>query len=106
MKSQYRILNMGSCEELTWKYLALEQFTPQVLERCAPADRLFNRRDDEEKLPWQTAHWSGARAPHPMPWYYKSVYASLREGAPLNAWDEKTFYGGGAQGYTDYPALV
>ena len=30
----------------------------------------------------------------------------LREGAPLNAWDEKTFYGGGAQGYTDYPALV
>lgn len=73
----------GSCGELTWKYLAVEQFTPQVLERCAPADRLFNRRDDEEKLPWQTAHWSGARAPHPMPWYYKSVYASLREGAPL-----------------------
>ncbi|WP_019561031.1 alkene reductase [Caldimonas manganoxidans] len=30
----------------------------------------------------------------------------LREGAPLNAWDVKTFYGGGAQGYIDYPALV
>ena len=30
----------------------------------------------------------------------------LREGAALNAWDSKTFYGGGAQGYTDYPALV
>jgi N-ethylmaleimide reductase len=30
----------------------------------------------------------------------------LREGAALNAWDSKTFYGGGAQGYIDYPALV
>jgi len=29
----------------------------------------------------------------------------LREGAPLNAWDKATFYGGGEQGYTDYPAL-
>jgi 2,4-dienoyl-CoA reductase-like NADH-dependent reductase (Old Yellow Enzyme family) len=26
-------------------------------------------------------------------------------GSPLNAWDPKTFYSGGAQGYTDYPAL-
>ena len=25
--------------------------------------------------------------------------------SPLNAWDPKTFYSGGAQGYTDYPAL-
>ncbi|WP_399678324.1 alkene reductase [Xenophilus sp.] len=29
----------------------------------------------------------------------------LREGAPLNAWDKATFYGGGEQGYIDYPAL-
>lgn len=29
----------------------------------------------------------------------------LRENAPLNAWDSKTFYGGGEQGYTDYPTL-
>ncbi len=29
----------------------------------------------------------------------------LRENAPLNAPDQKTFYGGGAEGYTDYPAL-
>lgn len=29
----------------------------------------------------------------------------LREGAPLNEWDMKTFYGGGEKGYTDYPAL-
>lgn len=29
----------------------------------------------------------------------------LREGAPLNALDMKTLYGGGAAGYTDYPAL-
>ena len=29
----------------------------------------------------------------------------LRTGAALNAWDMKTFYGGGAAGYTDYPAL-
>lgn len=29
----------------------------------------------------------------------------FRRGAPLNAPDTKTFYGGGAQGYTDYPAL-
>ncbi|HEY1394375.1 MAG TPA: alkene reductase [Methylibium sp.] len=29
----------------------------------------------------------------------------LREGAPLNAPNSKTFYGGGAEGYTDYPTL-
>lgn len=29
----------------------------------------------------------------------------LREGAPLNEANRKTFYGGGAEGYTDYPAL-
>ncbi len=29
----------------------------------------------------------------------------LRRGAPLNAWDKATFYGGGAKGYTDYPTL-
>jgi len=27
-------------------------------------------------------------------------------GAPLNRYDRKTFYGGGAKGYTDYPALA
>jgi N-ethylmaleimide reductase len=30
----------------------------------------------------------------------------LREGAPLNAWRTDTFYGGGAEGYTDYPFLA
>jgi N-ethylmaleimide reductase len=29
----------------------------------------------------------------------------LKRGAPLNAPDKATFYGGGAEGYTDYPAL-
>jgi N-ethylmaleimide reductase len=29
----------------------------------------------------------------------------LKKGAPLNEWDKATFYGGGAKGYTDYPAL-
>ncbi len=29
----------------------------------------------------------------------------LRTGADLNEPDSATFYGGGAQGYTDYPAL-
>jgi N-ethylmaleimide reductase len=29
----------------------------------------------------------------------------LREGAPLNPPNEETFYGGGAEGYTDYPTL-
>ncbi len=29
----------------------------------------------------------------------------LRRNAPLNAWDKDTFYGGGAEGYTDYPSL-
>ncbi len=27
------------------------------------------------------------------------------QNAPLNEWDASTFYGGGAEGYTDYPAL-
>ncbi|MFZ2959024.1 MAG: alkene reductase [Candidatus Ozemobacteraceae bacterium] len=26
--------------------------------------------------------------------------------APLNGWNEKTFYGGGSKGYTDYPTLA
>ncbi len=30
----------------------------------------------------------------------------LRSAAPLNAWDKGSFYGGGAHGYTDYPALA
>ena len=30
----------------------------------------------------------------------------LRSGAPLAAADQSTFYGGGARGYTDYPALA
>ena len=30
----------------------------------------------------------------------------LRSGAPLNDWDTRTFYGGDARGYTDYPALA
>lgn len=29
----------------------------------------------------------------------------LRTNAPLNAWDQRTFYGGGEKGYIDYPAL-
>jgi N-ethylmaleimide reductase len=29
----------------------------------------------------------------------------LREDKPLAAFDKKTLYGGGAVGYTDYPAL-
>ena len=29
----------------------------------------------------------------------------LRSGAPLNRYDRPTFYGGGANGYTDYPAI-
>jgi N-ethylmaleimide reductase len=29
----------------------------------------------------------------------------LKTGAPLSEWDKNTFYGGGAKGYTDYPAL-
>lgn len=30
----------------------------------------------------------------------------LQLGAPLNEWDAHTFYGGGEQGYVDYPALA
>ncbi|HLH11828.1 MAG TPA: alkene reductase [Methylovirgula sp.] len=30
----------------------------------------------------------------------------LRVGAPLNPFDQATFYGGGAKGYTDYPTLA
>ena len=30
----------------------------------------------------------------------------MKSGAPLNQWDQTTFYGGTAKGYTDYPALA
>jgi N-ethylmaleimide reductase len=33
------------------------------------------------------------------------LVARLRTNAPLNTPDQPTFYGGGAKGYTDYPAL-
>ncbi len=33
------------------------------------------------------------------------LVARLRSNAPLNTPDQATFYGGGAKGYTDYPAL-
>jgi len=33
------------------------------------------------------------------------LVARLRTGAPLNAPDKSTFYGGGAKGYIDYPFL-
>jgi len=33
------------------------------------------------------------------------LVARLKNGAPLNPWDEGTFYGGGERGYTDYPFL-
>jgi 2,4-dienoyl-CoA reductase-like NADH-dependent reductase (Old Yellow Enzyme family) len=31
--------------------------------------------------------------------------ARIKTGAPLNEPDPETFYGGGAKGYVDYPAL-
>ena len=34
------------------------------------------------------------------------LVARVRRGAPLNAPDRATFYGGGAHGYTDYPVLA
>lgn len=33
------------------------------------------------------------------------LVARLEIGAPLNEWDQSTFYGGDEKGYTDYPAL-
>ncbi|KAF2411474.1 alkene reductase, partial [Microbacterium sp. B35-04] len=34
------------------------------------------------------------------------VVERIRSGAPMNDADPATFYGGGAAGYTDYPALA
>jgi len=34
------------------------------------------------------------------------LVARLKSGAPLNATDRATFFGGGERGYTDYPALA
>jgi N-ethylmaleimide reductase len=33
------------------------------------------------------------------------LVARLKQGGPFNQPDKSTFYGGGAKGYTDYPAL-
>jgi hypothetical protein len=33
------------------------------------------------------------------------LVARFAANAPLNAWDDQTFYGGGAKGYIDYPTL-
>ena len=35
----------------------------------------------------------------------KDLPARLSANAPLNTPDRQTFYGGGARGYIDYPAL-
>ena len=37
---------------------------------------------------------------------YPDLGRRLREDAPWNPLDMKTLYGGGATGYTDYPALA
>jgi len=34
------------------------------------------------------------------------LVARLHAGGPYNTPDKNTFYGGGAKGYTDYPALT
>jgi N-ethylmaleimide reductase len=34
------------------------------------------------------------------------LVARLKAGGPFNTADKATFYGGGAKGYTDYPALT
>ena len=53
--------------------------------------------------------------PAPIAWQRLAAYRAaggyalvqrLRSGAPLNDWDTRTFYGGDARGYTDYPALA
>ena len=36
----------------------------------------------------------------------EGVSARLKAGGPFNPPDKTTFYGGGAKGYTDYPALT
>jgi hypothetical protein len=36
---------------------------------------------------------------------FEPLVARLRTGAPLNAPDKSTCYGGGAKGYIDYPFL-
>ena len=33
------------------------------------------------------------------------LVARLKQGGPFNADNQKTWYGGGAEGYTDYPTL-
>ncbi len=33
------------------------------------------------------------------------LVAPLKQGGPFNAGNQKTWYGGGAEGFTDYPTL-
>ena len=40
------------------------------------------------------------------PFANPDLVARLRQDAPLNKLDKDTLYGGGAKGYTDYPALA
>jgi N-ethylmaleimide reductase len=49
-----------------------------------------------------TTSWPSASPSFPTPTWCER----LREHAPLNEVDKATMYGGGAKGYTDYPALA
>ena len=62
--------------------------------------------------PWTRAADAAIRDGHADAIAFGRIFISnpdltrrLREGAELNKPDRATFYGGGAKGYTDYPAL-
>ncbi len=68
-------------------YIANENFTPESAEKVL-ADGLADA----------VAFGKGFIA-------NPDLVARFAARAPLNSWDDRTFYGGGAKGYTDYPTL-
>jgi N-ethylmaleimide reductase len=93
--------------------IAERPFDYAALKRAyLPRGRRQGRLDGEQRLR-QGAGGAVLSRTAPTWWPSAKPYIAnpdlverLRADAPLNAPDKATFYGGGAKGYTDYPALA
>ena len=67
------------------------------------ANEGFDQKSAEQAL---TEGWADAVAFGKLFIANPDLVKRFADHAPLNEWDTKTFYAGGAKGYTDYPALA
>jgi N-ethylmaleimide reductase len=93
----YLHLTHGADEDLPW---AIRRDWPSALLLNRPGAHLDVRADDVQGGLADVITVSSMTLANP------DIVARARAGAPLNAPDPSTFYGGDERGYTDYPTLA